>query len=308
MTDAVPSENPSPANQSLAKPYNLTPWQEAWQKLRTNRIAVAGLVVLLILIFCALFAPVIASHDPQEQFTDTLLAPPFWSDDSKQGFILGTDDLGRDMFSRLLYGARYSLFMGIIIVTLALLAGVTIGAVAGMKRGIIETVILRLMDIMLAIPAILLAIVIVAVLGASLANAALAVVIVLLPHFVRITRAAVISEIGKDYVLASRLDGSSGWKLLTRTLLPNISAPLIVQATLSFSNAILDIAALGFLGLGAQPPTPEWGTLLSASREFIETAPWTVTLPGLAILITVLASNLLGDGLRDALDPRLEQQ
>jgi dipeptide transport system permease protein len=166
---------------------------------------------------------------------------------------------------------------------------------------------MRLMDIMLAIPAILLAIVIVAILGASLVNAAMAVSIVLLPHFVRITRAAVISEINKDYVLASRLDGTRGWKLLFRTLLPNISAPLIVQATLSFSNAILDIAALGFLGLGAQPPTPEWGTLLSTSREFIETAPWTVTLPGLAILITVLASNLLGDGLRDALDPRIDR-
>ena len=211
------------------------------------------------------------------------------------------------MFSRLLYGARYSLFLGFAIVVISLITGVAIGAVAGMKRGIIETIILRLMDIMLAVPAILLAIVIVAILGASLANAALAVSIVLLPHFVRITRAAVISEINKDYVLASRLDGSRGWKLLFRTLLPNISAPFIVQATLSFSNAILDIAALGFLGLGAHPPTPEWGTLLSTSREFIETAPWTVTLPGLAILITVLASNLLGDGLRDALDPRIAQ-
>ena len=166
---------------------------------------------------------------------------------------------------------------------------------------------MRLMDIMLAIPAILLAIVIVAILGASLTNAALAVSIVLLPHFVRITRAAVINETSKDYVLASRLDGSKGVNLLFRTLLPNISAPIIVQATLSFSNAILDIAALGFLGLGAQPPIPEWGTLLSTSREFIEIAPWTVTLPGLAILITVLASNLLGDGLRDALDPQLRE-
>ena len=285
----------------------LTPWQDTWYKLRANKIAIAALVVLMILITSAIFAPLIAAHDPNEQFTDTLLAPPFWSEGSKAGFILGTDDLGRDMLSRLLYGARYSLFLGFAIVVISLIAGVAIGAVAGMKRGVIETVILRLVDIMLAVPAILLAIVIVAILGASLVNAALAVSIVLLPHFVRITRAAVISEINQDYVLASRLDGSRGWKLLFRTLLPNISAPLIVQATLSFSNAILDIAALGFLGLGAQPPTPEWGTLLSTSREFIETAPWTVTLPGLAILITVLASNLLGDGLRDALDPRIDQ-
>ena len=285
----------------------LTPWQENWYKLRANKIAIAGLIVLMMLITSAIFAPWIASHAPNEQFIDSLLAPPFWSEGSKAGFVLGTDDLGRDMLSRLLYGARYSLFLGFAIVLISLVTGVAIGALAGMKQGITETVILRLMDIMLAIPAILLAIVIVAILGASLFNAAMAVSIVLLPHFVRITRAAVISEINKDYVLASRLDGTRGWKLLFRTLLPNISAPLIVQATLSFSNAILDIAALGFLGLGAQPPTPEWGTLLSTSREFIETAPWTVTLPGLAILITVLASNLLGDGLRDALDPRIDQ-
>ena len=285
----------------------LTPWQENWYKLRANKIAIAGLIVLMMLITSAIFAPWIASHAPNEQFIDSLLAPPFWSEGSKAGFVLGTDDLGRDMLSRLLYGARYSLFLGFAIVLISLVTGVAIGALAGMKQGITETVILRLMDIMLAIPAILLAIVIVAILGASLVNAAMAVSIVLLPHFVRITRAAVISEINKDYVLASRLDGTRGWKLLFRTLLPNISAPLIVQATLSFSNAILDIAALGFLGLGAQPPTPEWGTLLSTSREFIETAPWTVTLPGLAILITVLASNLLGDGLRDALDPRIDQ-
>ncbi len=286
--------------------YDLTPWQETWVKFRTNRIAALGLLVLLILIISAIFAPLLVTHDPHEQFTDILLAPPFWADGSQSGFFLGTDDLGRDMFSRLIYGARYSLFLGFAIVSLALFFGVAIGAIAGMKRGLLETVILRLMDIMLAIPAILLAIVIVALLGASLMNAAMAVSIVLLPHFVRITRAAVITEMNKDYVLSAKLDGSRGWKLLFQTLLPNISAPLIVQSTLSFSNAILDIAALGFLGLGAQPPTPEWGTLLSSSREFIEVAPWTVTLPGLAILITVLASNLLGDGLRDALDPRID--
>lgn len=286
--------------------YDLPPWQETWRKLRANRVAFASLIVLISLIGCAVFAPYIASHHPNEQFTDTLLAPPFWSAESKPGFTLGTDDLGRDMFSRLLFGARYSLFLGLAIVAVSLISGVLIGAIAGMKRGILERLIMRLMDIMLAIPAILLAIVIVAILGASLTNAALAVSIVLLPHFVRITRAAVISETSKDYVLASRLDGSKGVNLLFRTLLPNISAPIIVQATLSFSNAILDIAALGFLGLGAQPPIPEWGTLLSSSREFIEIAPWTVTLPGLAILITVLASNLLGDGLRDALDPRID--
>jgi dipeptide transport system permease protein len=283
----------------------LTPSQEVWLKLRTNRVAIAGLVVLMLLVISAVFAPLIVIHDPQEQFTDSVLTPPFWDAGSKAEFILGTDDLGRDMLSRLVYGARYSLFLGLAIVSLALFSGLAIGALAAMRGGLLETVILRLMDIMLAIPAILLAIVIVAILGASLINAAIAVGIVLLPHFVRITRAAVITEMSKDYVLAARLDGSRGSQLLFQTLLPNISAPLIVQSTLSFSNAILDIAALGFLGLGAQPPTSEWGTLLSTSREFIEVAPWTVTLPGMAILITVLASNLLGDGLRDALDPKI---
>ncbi len=285
---------------------DLTPRQEVWYKLRSNRSAMMALCVLLLLITAAVLAPLIVSHDPYEQLTDTLLAPPYPADGNRPGFLLGTDDLGRDIFSRLLYGARYSLFLGFAIVLFSLVSGVMIGSIAGIKRGLTETLILRLMDIMLAVPTILLAIVIVAILGASLVNAALAVSVVLLPHFVRITRAAVISEMSKEYVLASQLDGSKGWRLFFRAILPNISAPLIVQATLSFSNAILDIAALGFLGLGAQPPIPEWGSLLSSSRELIEVAPWTVTLPGLAILITVLASNLLGDGLRDALDPKVD--
>ncbi len=285
---------------------DLTPGQEAWYKLRTNRSAITALLTLLLFATGAALAPLISPHDPYEQFTDSLLQSPYLTDGYKQGFFLGTDDLGRDMLSRLIYGARYSLFLGFSIVFISLICGVAIGALAGMRRGLVETVILRLMDIMLAIPAILLAIVIVSILGASLVNAALAVSIVLLPHFVRITRAAVIEEINREYVLASRLDGSRGWQLFYRTLLPNIMAPLIVQATLSFSSAILDIAALGFLGLGAQPPIPEWGSLLSSSRNLIEVAPWTVTLPGLAILITVLAANLLGDGLRDTLDPKVE--
>jgi len=287
---------------------DLTPRQELWYKLRANRSAMTALIVLMILITAAILAPLISPYDPNEQFTDALLVPPYLTAEGRPDFLLGTDDLGRDMFSRLLYGARYSLFLGFTIVFFSLVSGVMIGAVAGMKRGLTETVILRLMDIMLAVPAILLAIVIVAILGPSLLNAALAVSIVLLPQFVRITRAAVISEMGREYVLASQLDGSRGWRLFFQTVLPNISAPLIVLATLSFSSAILDIAALGFLGLGAQPPLPEWGSLLSSSRELIEVAPWTVTLPGLAILLTVLASNILGDGLRDALDPKVEVQ
>ncbi len=287
---------------------DLTPLQEARGKLWANYSAMSALIILLLLIAAAVFAPWIAPHDPYQQYSDNLLASPYLFAGSQSGFILGTDDLGRDIFSRLLFGARYSLFLGFMIVLFSLLIGVMIGAIAGMKRGLTEIVILRLIDIMLAVPAVLLAIIIVAILGPSLVNAALAVSIVLLPHFVRITRAVVISETNKEYVLASRLDGSSGIRMFIHTILPNISAPLIVQATLSFSSAILDIAALGFLGLGAQPPIPEWGSMLSSSRELIEVAPWTVTLPGLAILITVLASNVLGDGLRDALDPKGEAE
>jgi dipeptide transport system permease protein len=282
-----------------------TPGLDVLGKIRKDSKSMLALAVLILLFMAALLAPLIATHNPYTQDTSSILLPPAWYEGANSKYILGTDDLGRDIFSRLVHGARYSLFLGFVIVFLSLVAGVFTGAVAAFKRGVTEAIILRCIDMMLAIPTILLAIIIVAILGPSLANAALAVSIVLLPHFVRITRAAVISEMTREYVLASRLDGNSGWRLFFSTLLPNISAPLIVQTTLSFSSAILDIAALGFLGLGAQPPVPEWGTLLSSSREYIEVAPWTVTIPGLAILLTVLACNVLGDGLRDALDPKL---
>ena len=289
------------------KSLMLSPVQETWLAFRGNPGAMLGMSVLTLFILAAVLAPIIAPHDPNMQFADAMLLPPLWSGGADAAYILGTDDLGRDMLSRLVYGARFSLSMGLAIVLLALVAGVALGALAGMLRGVVETAIMRLMDIMLALPSLLLAIVIVAILGASLVNAAIAVAIVLLPHFVRITRASVVAEMSKDYVIAAQLDGARRIRLFTHTVLPNIAAPLIVQGTLAFSTAILDIAALGFLGLGAQPPTPEWGTLLSSAREFIERAPWTVTLPGLAILITVLATNLMGDGLRDALDPKLKR-
>ena len=222
-------------------------------------------------------------------------------------FILGTDDIGRDIFSRLIYGARLSMLIGIIVVTLSLSVGIVLGLTAGFFRGVVEIAIMRAMDIMLALPSLLLAIVIVAVLGPSLTNAMVAVTIVVLPHYVRLTRAAVINELSKDYVTASKVSGAGMVRLMVITVLPNCAAPLIVQATLGFSTAILDAAALGFLGLGAQPPTPEWGTMLANALQFIQRAWWVVTFPGLAILITVLAFNLLGDGLRDALDPKLKR-
>jgi dipeptide transport system permease protein len=211
------------------------------------------------------------------------------------------------MLSRLIHGARLSLTIGISVVAISVIVGTGLGLVAGFARGAVEIAIMRAMDIVLTMPSLLLAIVIVAVLGPGLMNAMLAVAVVVLPHYVRITRAAVIGELAKDYVTAARASGAGTLRLMLKEVLPNCAAPLIVQASLGVSTAILDAAALGFLGLGAQPPSPEWGTMLADAREFVLRAWWVVTFPGLMILIAVLAFNLLGDGLRDALDPKLKQ-
>jgi dipeptide transport system permease protein len=267
----------------------------------------AGLAVIIAVIVIALLADVIAPYSPLEQFRDAFLRPPAWAEGGSTRFLLGTDDVGRDILSRLIHGARYSLFIGALTVVLSLTAGVLLGLVAGFFRGAVESGIMRLMDIMLALPSLLLALVIVAILGPSLTNAIMAIAIVYLPHFTRVGRASVIAERSKDYVTASKVSGAGLLRLMFVTVLPNCAAPLIVLATLSFSSAILDAAALGFLGLGAQPPTPEWGTMLAKAREFVQSAWWVVTFPGLAILVTVLAFNLMGDGLRDALDPKLKR-
>ncbi|MDE2120653.1 MAG: ABC transporter permease subunit, partial [Betaproteobacteria bacterium] len=219
----------------------------------------------------------------------------------------GTDELGRDLWSRLLWGARVSLWIGALAVSLSLLAGTLLGLLAGYCGGRVDALIMRTVDIVLALPSLLLAIAVVAVLGPGLLDAVAAIVVVSIPGYVRQARAAVLGERRRDYVLAARLAGAGHARVLLLTLLPNCLAPLIVQATLGFSNAILDAAALGFLGLGAQPPTPEWGSMLADALQFLQSAWWVVTLPGLAIFITVLGFNLLGDGLRDALDPRLQR-
>ncbi len=280
---------------------------EFWYYFSENRGAVIGLAVFAATILIALLAPLVAPHPPNLQFRDALLVPPFWQEGGRAEFLLGTDAVGRDMLSRLIYGARFSLFIGLVVVTLSVLGGVSTGLVAGYYRGTVDTIIMRVMDVILAFPSLLLALVLVAILGPGLLNAMIAIAIVLQPHFVRLTRASVLNEINREYVISARVAGASKFYLMTRTLLPNCLGPVIVQATLSFSNAILDAAALGFLGMGAQPPTPEWGTMLAEAREFILRAWWVVTLPGLAILITVLAINLMGDGLRDALDPKLKR-
>lgn len=295
------------ASQPTARPLPPSRLKEFWSSFSENRGAVMGLFVFLAFLIVAAFAPVLAPYSPIEQYRDALLVPPAWQEGGSTRFLLGTDALGRDLLSRLIYGARFSFFIGVIVVTIATTLGVLLGVIAGFAPNWLDTLIMRLMDIVLSFPSLLLALVLVAILGPSLLNAMIAISIVLQPHFVRLTRAAVLTEKSKDYVTAARVAGGQRLRIMFRTVLPNCLAPIIVQAALSFSTAVLDTAALGFLGMGAQPPTPEWGTMLAESREFILRAWWVVTFPGLCILVTVLAINLMGDGLRDALDPKLKR-
>ncbi|MEW2915871.1 ABC transporter permease subunit [Ruegeria sp. ANG10] len=281
--------------------------REFWYYFSENRGAVMGLWIFAAFVFCAAFAPLLAPYDPTEQFRNHILQPPAWQEGGSWAFPLGTDPLGRDMLSRLIMGSRYSFFVGIVVVCVAVTGGVIIGLLSGFAPKWVDTLIMRVMDIILSFPSLLLALVLVAILGPSLTNAMIAIAIVFQPHYVRLTRASVLSERQKDYVTSARVAGASKARLMFKTVLPNCLAPIIVQAALSFSTAILDAAALGFLGMGAQPPTPEWGTMLAEAREFILRAWWVVTFPGLAILVTVLAINLMGDGLRDALDPKLKR-
>ncbi|HKP22654.1 MAG TPA: ABC transporter permease subunit [Dongiaceae bacterium] len=287
----------------------ISPTREVWLSLKANKGAMAGLVVIVILIVAALLADVIAPYHYAEVFKEcvTKQCPPFWEEGHDPRFVLGADSVGRDLLSRIIYGSRYSLFIGTIVVTISLAAGILFGLLSGFFRGTIDILIMRAMDIILSIPSLLLALAIVAILGSGLLNAMIAVAITYVPHYARLARAAVLTELPKDYVTASRVAGAGTLRLMLSTVLPNCLAPLIVQATLSFSTAILDAAALGFLGYGAQAPTPEWGTMLADARNLIRSMPWVVTFPGLAILVTVLAFNLLGDGLRDALDPNLKR-
>lgn len=304
MSDQVSSKPIVPVPAGDARLQALA---EFWHYFRQNTGAVIGLVVFILLVLVAIFAPLIAPYAPEVQYRDAFLTPPMWQEGGSASFILGTDAVGRDILSRLIHGSRFSLVIGLFVVTVALTVGISIGLLAGYFRGWVDVVIMRVMDIILSFPPLLLALVLVAILGPGLFNAMIAIALVLQPHFARLTRAAVMAEAGRDYVTSAKLAGAKHFRLMFVTILPNCVGPLIVQATLSFSNAILEAAALGFLGMGAQPPTPEWGTMLAEAREFILRAWWVVTFPGLAILITVLAINLVGDGLRDALDPKLKR-
>jgi dipeptide transport system permease protein len=278
-----------------------------WRSFSENRGAVIGLGVMVALVLLAAFADVITQHSPIEQYRSHFLTPPIWQPGGDAAFPLGTDDVGRDMLSRLIYGARLSLMIGTSVASLALLTGTTLGLTAAFAGGVVDIAIMRLMDILLVFPSLLLAIVIVAILGPGLFNAMLAVAVVTLPGYTRLSRASALSELARDYVAATRCAGAGPLRLMFSTVLPNCLAPLIVQVSLGFATAILDAAALGFLGLGAQPPTPEWGTMLAGALQFYQRAWWVLAFPGFAILITVLAFNLFGDGLRDALDPKLKR-
>jgi dipeptide transport system permease protein len=282
-------------------------WRLFIQQYSQNRGALAATIVFLLIAFCALFAPWLAPYDPIEQFRDHMLVPPAWNERGSWQFLLGTDELGRDILSRLMYGARVSLMIGSLSVIFSLIPGVFLGLLAAFFTRFAGPVIVRLMDILLALPGLLLAICIITVLGPGLVNTMIAISIGALPSYTRLTRAAALAEVNKDYVIASRVAGAGTLRLMLNTVLPNCMPPLIVNASLSFSAAILETAALGFLGLGVQAPTPEWGTMLAAARDYIDRAPWVVTMPGLSILISVLSINLMGDGLRDALDPKLKR-
>ena len=282
-----------------------SPWRAFVSAFASNRGALLAFFVFAAVVLGAVFAPWLAPHDPVQQFRDHLLTPPVWQAGGLAQFPLGTDELGRCLLSRLLFGARISLWIGLAAVLLALVPGVVLGLLAAFFTRWLSPVIMRVMDILLALPGLLLAICVITILGPGLVNTVIAIAVGALPGYVRLVRGSALAEMGRDYVTASRVAGAGTWRLMFNTVLPNCMAPLIVNATLSFSSAILETAALGFLGLGVQPPLPEWGSMLSAARDYIERAPWVVTMPGLTILFTVLAINLMGDGLRDALDPKL---
>lgn len=294
------SDNPKRKN-----PLDRHPFLDQMSQLWRNKTAVAGMILVSLFILTAIFAPLLSPHNPNETALYDQLKPPLWHENGTTKNILGTDDLGRDLLSRLIFGARVSLVVSLFSVGLAFSFGTFLGALAGYYKGKLDSIIMRIMDIILAFPYLLLAIVVVAYLGPSLQNAMMAIGITYVPRFARIVRGSVLEECGKDYVTAARAIGARDLRIIFLTILPNCLGPLIVLTTLSFASAILDAAALSFLGLGAQPPTPEWGAMIARSRSLILRASWVMTFPGIAILLAVLGFNLFGDGLRDALDPRL---
>lgn len=285
----------------IADDQIVSPWVEAWKSFKKNKAALIGAGIVLFFVLLAIFAPWIAPYGINDQvLADRNIAPSVdhW---------FGTDDFGRDVLSRVIFGARISLWVGFLAVIGSIVVGCLLGVVAGYYGKWIDMAISRTFDILLAFPSILLAIGVVAVLGPSLQNALIAIAIINIPNFGRLIRSKVLSIKEEEYIMAAKAVGMSDARILFHHVLPNSMAPIIVQGTLAIATAIIETAALGFLGMGAQPPNPEWGKMLADSRQFIILAPWTVIFPGLAIMLTVLGFNLMGDGLRDALDPRMKK-
>lgn len=278
-----------------------SPWREAWKRFRKQKLAVIGSLIILFFIGIAIAAPYITSYGVDDQNLMNRLKPP------SAEHWLGTDDFGRDLFTRVIYGARISLWVGFFAVMGSVIIGTALGLIAGFFGRWWDMIISRIFDVMLAFPSILLAIAIVAILGPSLQNALIAIAIINIPNFGRLVRSKVLSVKEEEFITAARAVGMKNSRIIINHILPNSLAPIIVQGTLSIATAILEAAALGFLGLGAQPPEPEWGMMLADSRGFMRQAPWTLFFPGLSIMLTVLGFNLIGDGLRDALDPKMKK-
>jgi len=286
--------------------HNKGPMKLLWQHFAPQHFAFFGLIALLVLVSLALITPVLTPHDPYLQNSQLLLLAPSWQESGLVSYPLGTDDLGRDLMSRLMLGTSYTFGLAILAVLGSLLIGLILGCLSGMSKGVKSSIFNHLLDLALTIPSLLLAIVIVAVLGPGLINTIWAIMLALLPQFVHGIRNAIMQQLKLDYVTAYRLDGANNRQLLFSVILPNIWEQLVLMGTMALSTAVLDIAALGFLGIGAQSPTPEWGSMIADSLDAIYLAPWTVALPGLLIFTTVLAINLVGDGLRVAMKKRRE--
>jgi peptide/nickel transport system permease protein len=283
---------------SLAIGLEENPWARAWRRLRRRKGAMVALFVVVFLIAIAVFAPLVAPYDPTLTSFTTVRKPPTWA------HWFGTDEVGRDVLSRVIWGARASLSAGLVSVGIAVGAGVPLGLLAGYAGGWVDTILSRVVDAMLAIPFLILAITLSAFLGPSLSNAMIAIGVTATPVFIRLTRGQTLGAKVEDYVEAARAVGNPHWRIAVRHLLPNIVPPLLVQASLAIAGAIIAEAALSFLGLGQQPPAPSWGSMLNSAQRFLAQAPWMAFWPGFAIFFAVLSFNLLGDGLRDALDPR----
>lgn len=282
-----------------------SPLRQVWLNFQRNPFALSALYCLAFITVMMLIAPFISPFDANQQFSETISLPPSWDDDGKMRHFFGTDDLGRDMLSRIMHGARYSLGYPILIVLFAGLVGTAIGAAAGISKGIKSSTLNHLLDVLLSIPSLLLALIIIAILGPSLENVVIALSLVLIPQFIHAVRNAIHDEIYKDYVVAAKLNGCSTWYILTRVIFPNITTVIVMQTTFALSTAILDIAALGFLGLGVQAPAPEWGTMLARSLDQVYLSPWLMALPGLALFLTVFSINVIGDSLRAAIQERI---